>query len=104
MRRSSGSATHLKLENGHLRGSLQVNPDDLPGRALKVHVFALDQRLIERVRPNAVKPVRSTRADKDLELDHGAHGTAAALPEVDAAEKLARLGHDVLEKVVARDG
>jgi hypothetical protein len=71
---------------------------------LEVHLFALYQRLIERVRPNAVKPVRSTRADKDLELDHGAHGTAAALPEVDAAEKLARLGHDVLEQVVARDG
>ena len=86
-------APHVKLENGDLRYSIHVNPEDDPGRALKGHLLALDQRLGERVPPDTVKPVRTTGTDQDLELD-GAQGTAELLTEVDTAQELAPLGQD----------
>jgi hypothetical protein len=72
----------LKLEDDDLRRSIDVNPNDLPRRALKVHLFALDQRPSERMHSDPMKLVRTTGADKDFEFDHRAHGTPVKLTEV----------------------
>jgi hypothetical protein len=72
----------LELEDNDLRRSIRMDPNDLPGGALKVHLFTLDQEPGEHMHSDPVKLVRTTGADQDFEFDHRAHGTAAKLTEV----------------------
>jgi hypothetical protein len=75
----------LKLEDDDLRASIGVNPNDLPGGALKAHLFTLDQEPSERMHSDPMKLVRTAGADKDFEFDHRAHGTPVKLTEVASA-------------------
>jgi hypothetical protein len=75
----------LKLEHDDLRRSIRMNPNDLPRRALKVHLFTLDQEPGERVHSDPMNLVRTTGADQDFEFDHRAHGTPVKLTEVASA-------------------